>query len=581
MCYAQEWNPFSHLTAQQPRRDDVSTHKLDDLETLEDARGRRTKDNADPQSSAVMPYEEPICLAHDSRELLRWCHYLHAFGFRCDDSVLEDMSVASPTASIITDADVRQKQESSEHENWKQRFESLDKFREQLKNASIEATSINEIIDSIESDDVGEWINLAASNAGAKIVGANQEARHPLRVIDGKKDTFMKSDCKADQWFIVELSRTAKVKMIEMTMKELYSPRVARVKVYGRLSSVSKNLTGYPVNFEGSQWQFLTELKPENRKGTQHFTVISKGRVKYVGIRIVAYHGMGTACTINDISVYGLSPANHLETLLGEAVHDEGSTQDSPTKTSESKDPESVAPVGSEMHLPTSADKDTHRENKLPEEADPSLVAMLQIEQNDESHTRVSSEDRQRESDEESLVKKVVARNGDTAASLSTFRKMHQDVQTLKGSTDVLSQYVDELRGGLMQTIDELWKAQKTTKSNTDLLTDQMKHLTATLEKLQDRIEVVQVEQNQSIWRAQITMGVIGFCVSLFGLMALKSSSFAKQSNLLIIVVLLLCCLNFAVSFLNLATVFSPTLLIKISKLKSILKLSWNPLLSR
>ena len=560
----------------------MSIYIFDDVETeiVEDSRGRRTKDDVNPHSSAVMPYEEPFCLAHDSRELLQWCHYLHAFGFRYDDPVGTDMTVAAPVPSIITDTGVRHKKEPSEHEDWKQRFESLDKFREQLKNASIEATSINEIIDSIESDDVGEWINLAASSAGAKIVGSNQEARHPLRVIDGKKDTFMKSDCKADQWFIVELSRTAKVKMIEMTMKELYSPRVARVKVYGRLSSVTKNLTGYPANFAGSQWQFLTELKPENRKGTQHFTVISTGRVKYVGIRIVAYHGMGTACTINDISVYGLIPANHLETLLGEAVHDEGSIQDTPTKTSESKDQESASSVGSEMPFPPSADKDTHRENNLPEEADPSLVAMLQIEQQDESHTRVSSEDRQRESDEESLAKKI-ARNGEAAASLSTFRKMHQDVQTLKGSTDVLSQYVDELRGGLMQTIDELWKAQKTTKSSTDLLTDQMKHLSATLEKLQDRIEVVQVEQSLSVWRAQITMGVMGFCVSLFGLMALKSSSFAKQSNLLTIVVLLLCCLNFTVSFLNLATVFSPTLLIKISKLKSVMRLSWNPVLSR
>ena len=49
--------------------------------------------------------------------------------------------------------------------------------------------------------------NFALSKDGAKIVACNKEAKKCSAILDTDSDTFMKNDCKADKWFIVELSQ--------------------------------------------------------------------------------------------------------------------------------------------------------------------------------------------------------------------------------------------------------------------------------------------------------------------------------------------------------------------------------------
>lgn len=522
------------------------------------------------KSSGLVPFEEPACLAHDMNDVLHLCHYLHSFGIRFDKSLSASKLEVVSDMPVVPSKDIIDKE--SESEDWKHRFESLDKFREQLKNASIESESINEIIESMESDDVGEWINFAAASAGAKIVGSNPETRNPLRVIDGKKDTFMKNDCKVDQWLIIELSHAAKVKMIELTMKELYSPRVAKIKVYSRMASMSKNVTEYPDRFQNSKWHSLTEIKPENRKGTQHFTVISRGLVKYLGIHIKEYHGVGTTCTINDISVFGLAPVDNLESLLEEAVHDEVEIEE-PAGESADQQSSHLEPNKPQVVQFNNENNQEHTSD----EALPSLGSILELDNQTESQI-TEQEEKQRTSDEEGSRK--TSKNGEGVSSVSTFRKMHQDVQALKGSTAVLSQYVDELHGGLMQTIDELWKAQKNTKTDTDVATERIRDMQMSIQRLERVLDAVQTEQRSSIRKSQVTMGIMGFCVSFIGLLSLRLSTISKQSHLFIFAVYLLCCLNFIVSFLNIAAVLSPAILIRVSRLKTKFRPHWRPVIT-
>lgn len=361
--------------------------------------------------------------------------------------------------------------------------------------------------------------------------------------------------------------------MIELTMKELYSPRVAKINVYSRMASMSKNTALYPDHFHSSKWHFLTELEPENRKGTQHFTVISRGWVKYLGIHIMEYHGMGTACTINDISVFGLSPVNNLESLLEEAVQDEMDSGELGSVTADvTHEQESVRVATNDKiqgtHLENGESKnDISAEHPLP------LDPISELEERTET-PKTDSEEKRIEQEEESTRKAV--KSTEAIPSVSTFRKMHQDVQTLKGSTTVLSQYVDELHGGLMQTIDELWKAQKTTKTDTDSLNQQLTVMHMSLRRMENSLEMVQLEQRASIRKSQITMGIMGFCVSFIGLIGLKYSTFSNRSQIFIFTVYLLCCLNFIVSFLNIAAVLSPTVLIKISQLRTKIRPHWR-----
>ena len=49
--------------------------------------------------------------------------------------------------------------------------------------------------------------NFALSKDGAKIVASNKEAKKTSAILDTDSDTFMKNECKADKWFIIELSQ--------------------------------------------------------------------------------------------------------------------------------------------------------------------------------------------------------------------------------------------------------------------------------------------------------------------------------------------------------------------------------------
>ena len=59
--------------------------------------------------------------------------------------------------------------------------------------------------------------NFALAKDGAKIVGANKEARKPESVLDSDGDTFLKNECKADKWLIFELSQVTKIDMIRLS----------------------------------------------------------------------------------------------------------------------------------------------------------------------------------------------------------------------------------------------------------------------------------------------------------------------------------------------------------------------------
>ena len=59
--------------------------------------------------------------------------------------------------------------------------------------------------------------NFALAKDGAKIVAANKEARKPESVLDSDGDTFLKNECRADKWLIIELSQVTKVDMLRLS----------------------------------------------------------------------------------------------------------------------------------------------------------------------------------------------------------------------------------------------------------------------------------------------------------------------------------------------------------------------------
>lgn len=61
----------------------------------------------------------------------------------------------------------------------------------------------------LELEDLGRRINLAAAADGASVMAHNPEARRVERSIDGDEDSFMKNDCSARKWLMLELSQVS------------------------------------------------------------------------------------------------------------------------------------------------------------------------------------------------------------------------------------------------------------------------------------------------------------------------------------------------------------------------------------
>ena len=49
------------------------------------------------------------------------------------------------------------------------------------------------------------------TTSSLQIVAANKEAKKPNALLDNDGDTFLKNECKADKWVILELSQVAKM----------------------------------------------------------------------------------------------------------------------------------------------------------------------------------------------------------------------------------------------------------------------------------------------------------------------------------------------------------------------------------
>lgn len=138
--------------------------------------------------------------------------------------------------------------------------------------------------------------------AGARVLATNAEAKKPSALLDDDSDTFLRNDCKADKWTMVELSAvsrisvyvsggqngacvrpmnmlrgagaghnneaTASLRRFELVQNELYSSRVKAFEVYVREShprqEAGANLT---AGLESTTWKLAGNFTAQNQRG--------------------------------------------------------------------------------------------------------------------------------------------------------------------------------------------------------------------------------------------------------------------------------------------------------------------------
>ncbi|KAF6254579.1 hypothetical protein COO60DRAFT_303443 [Scenedesmus sp. NREL 46B-D3] len=163
---------------------------------------------------------------------------------------------------------------------------------------------------------VRRLLNLAELADGASVVAANPEAKKPERAINKNIDSFMKNDCNARKWMIMELSQLGTVETVQLTMKELYSSRVHTFRVFGRSTHPRKDGPDLAAGLSSDTWQLLGSFTAENRRGTQAFSLPQRSRVRYLLITFDTHYGSEAICAMNWIEVLGVSAAQELEEAL-------------------------------------------------------------------------------------------------------------------------------------------------------------------------------------------------------------------------------------------------------------------------
>ncbi|WIA30772.1 hypothetical protein OEZ86_000832 [Tetradesmus obliquus] len=148
------------------------------------------------------------------------------------------------------------------------------------------------------------------------VAQANPEAKRPERAIDKDIDSFMKNDCVAHKWMIIELSQLGTVETVKLTMKELYSSRVHTFRVFGRSSHPRKDGPDLTASLASESWQLLGSFTAENRRGTQAFSLPQRSRVRYLLLTFDTHYGSEAMCAMNWIEVLGVSAAQELEEAL-------------------------------------------------------------------------------------------------------------------------------------------------------------------------------------------------------------------------------------------------------------------------
>ncbi|KAL6767387.1 hypothetical protein ACKKBF_B35075 [Auxenochlorella protothecoides x Auxenochlorella symbiontica] len=161
--------------------------------------------------------------------------------------------------------------------------------------------------------------NFALGKDGAKVLATNAEARKPGALLDDDSDTFLKNDCKADKWVILELSAVATISVVELVQNELYSSRVKDFEVYARQSNPRQDAGGdLAAGLANPLWRMVGNFTAPKTKGLQRFELQHPGWARYVLVRFLTHYSSEPVCAMNGIAVYGKSAAEELEDELAQ-----------------------------------------------------------------------------------------------------------------------------------------------------------------------------------------------------------------------------------------------------------------------
>uniref|UniRef100_A0A674AWT2 SUN domain-containing ossification factor-like n=1 Tax=Salmo trutta TaxID=8032 RepID=A0A674AWT2_SALTR len=275
-CEAGKTNPFDEswtCVSSGSKIQDQSPSLPVVLEKLNNARGKGTKTDIDPQTgqaSAVLAQ-----VANTSRMLKEPVE-----GFATE----KDPNVATKDAEDIPTFD-----------EWKKKIMEVEKTLA----THISTSSGSHAVKKVQKN----FNNYASVECGAKILGSNPEAKSTSAILMESMDHYMLNPCSNKIWFIIELCDPIQVKQLDIANFELFSstPKDFLVSISDR----------YPTN----KWVKLGTFHAREERTVQSFPLDEHLYAKYVKVELVSHHGSEHFCPLSLIRVFGTSMVEEYEEI--------------------------------------------------------------------------------------------------------------------------------------------------------------------------------------------------------------------------------------------------------------------------
>ncbi|XP_028283686.1 SUN domain-containing ossification factor isoform X2 [Parambassis ranga] len=206
---------------------------------------------------------------------------------------------SSFTASIDTDPPVNSKdpEDIPTFDEWKRKMMEVEKEKTLSTHTSNNGGS--HTVKKVQKN----FNNYASVECGAKILGANPEAKSTSAILKENMDLYMLNPCSNKIWFIIELCEPIQVKQLDIANFELFSstPKDFLVSISDR----------YPTN----KWLKLGTFHARDERTVQSFPLDEHLYAKYVKVELVSHFGSEHFCPLSLIRVFGTSMVEEYEEI--------------------------------------------------------------------------------------------------------------------------------------------------------------------------------------------------------------------------------------------------------------------------
>ncbi|XP_072219172.1 SUN domain-containing ossification factor-like isoform X1 [Leuresthes tenuis] len=219
--------------------------------------------------------------------------------------MLKEQDLSSPvTADTDSSVSSKDPEDIPTFDEWKRKMMEVEKEKTLSTHTSNNGGS--HVVKKVQKN----FNNYASVECGAKILGANPEAKGTSAILMENKDMYMLNPCSNKIWFIIELCEPIQVKQLDIANFELFSsmPKDFLVSISDR----------YPTN----KWLKLGTFHARDERTVQSFPLDEhlyakyvKMFTKYIKVELVSHFGSEHFCPLSLIRVFGTSMVEEYEEI--------------------------------------------------------------------------------------------------------------------------------------------------------------------------------------------------------------------------------------------------------------------------